>query len=207
MPEAGGGAPYLRARLFAAFGQRARPGPERLVRSKTAVGADQLAAVLTQRSVDELGVDDITSVVETNLWLLTGEAFRYYLPAFLDLAVENYGRLSVFASELVGALTQPSGQDVADSAQRLAQLPPEVLREPATAEFLANQQREWFASGVPEAMFHERFDELSPGEAAAVAAWLEAFRDRHGEDFPFGELDAALDRHWAGWRGAGGMPA
>jgi hypothetical protein len=65
---------------------------------------------------------------------------------------------------------------------------------------LRAQQLEWFDSGTPTAIFHERFDGLSDAEGAAVLAFLAAFRDAHGADFPFGEVDAAIDRHWSRYR-------
>jgi hypothetical protein len=56
------------------------------------------------------------------------------------------------------------------------------------------------AQGTPTAIVHERFDDLSAAEGSAVLAFLEAFRDEHGADFPFGELDVAINRHWSAFR-------
>ena len=130
-------------------------------------------------------------------------AFLHYLPALMDIALNKYGNVSVFASELIGALTKPDRGDVLASLDRLDQLPPELgLSDPAIADPLRRQQLEWFDSGTPTAIFEERFDNLTDPEGAAILAFLEAFRDQHGANFPFDELDTAIDRHWAGFRGS-----
>src|SRR6185436_893876 len=105
------------------------------------------------------------------------------------------------ASELISALTEPSRDDVVTSLDRLAELPPGMtLSNPAVAEQLRKQQLEWFDSGAPTALFEERFSDLTDDEGAAILAFLEAFRDQQGASFPFGELDAAIERHWARYR-------
>lgn len=116
----------------------------------------------------------------------------------MDLSLTSYQAVSVFASELIGALTLPSRRDVEESLDRLEQLPRGAgLRDPRIADQLRAQQLEWFDSGTPTRIFHERFDDVSAAEGAAVLAFLEAFRDQHGANFPFDELDTAIDRYWS----------
>jgi hypothetical protein len=106
--------------------------------------------------------------------------------------------MSVFASELVGALTEPSREDVVQSFDRDLQIPAGIdLRR---SEVLRTQQLEWFDSGTPVAIFRERVDGLTPAEGAAVLAFFVALQDAHGADFPFDELRLAIDRHWARYR-------
>ena len=130
------------------------------------------------------------------------EAFLHYLPALMSFALYDYKAVSVFASELLGALTRPSRDDVVASLDRLGQLPPELgLSDPAIAEPLRRQQLEWFDSGTPTAIFDERFGDLTPAEGGAILAFLEAFGEQHGENFPFDEVDTAIERHWIQFRG------
>jgi hypothetical protein len=191
----------LESRLFDAFTSRPHPAATDILRAESASVDDEVRRVLTERTVKDLSVEDVNNAVEGNLWALTPAAFLYYLPAFMRFCLLSYRSVSVFASELIGALTEPARSDVVESLERLGQLPPGLaLSDPVTAGMLRAQQLEWFDSGTPTAIFHERFDGLSAAEGAAVLAFLEAFRGAHGADFPFGELDAAIDRHWARYR-------
>jgi hypothetical protein len=159
---------------------------------------------LADRAVEDVSVHEVNTVFEGNLWALTPEAFRYFLPALMHACVASYGSVSVFAAELVGALTKPTREDVLSTLDRLGQLPPGIsLGDPATAGILRQQQLEWFDSGAPTAVFHDRVDGLTAAEGLAVLSFLESLRDRYGTHFPFGELDAAIDRHWAGFRRPG----
>jgi hypothetical protein len=191
----------FRSQLFDAFAGRPRPPLSRIVRPGTAVNADRLRQALAERTVGDISVHDLNAVFEGHLWMLTPEAFLYYLPALMDISLASYQSVSVFASELIGALTQPSRTDVEASLDLLQQLPPTAgLRDPRTADLLREQQLEWFDSGTPTRVFHERFDGVTATEGAAVLSFLEAFRDRHGANFPFGELDAAIGRYWNSFR-------
>jgi hypothetical protein len=191
----------LRSRLFDAFASRPHPGAD-LVRPQTEAGADKMQDALADKPASELTPRDVNAIFEGNLWMFNRDAFLHYLPAFMDIALNHYGEASVFASELLGALTRPERSDVVASLDRLQQLPPELgLSDPAVSDRLRQQQLEWFDSGTPVAIFDERFEELSDEEGAAVLAFLEAFRERHGENFPFDELDTAIDRQWARYRG------
>jgi hypothetical protein len=63
-------------------------------------------------------------------------------------------------------------------------------------ELLREQQLEYFDSGEQLAQFHERFDSLTVEEGKAVLAFLVTLKEYYNKDFPFGELDKAIDRHW-----------
>lgn len=191
----------LRARLFDAFASRPRPTAERIVRPQAGAEGARVRDPLARRAVSEISVRDVTAVFEGNLWMLTRDAFLYYLPALMHLSLTSYETVSVFASELVGALTEPSRDDIVASLDRFEQLAADAAtRNPAAVDLLRGQQLEWFDSGTPTALFRERFDDLRPAEGGAVLAFLEAFRAEHAASFPFGELDAAIDRYWARFR-------
>ncbi|WP_218147847.1 hypothetical protein [Nitrosomonas sp. Nm166] len=156
--------------------------------------------LLATKTSTELTDYELRTIVESNLWMLTPEAFLYFLPAFLRASLESYASLSVFASELIGELTKPSRTDVIEALDRAAQIPTGLGLPDDMIELLRKQQLEWFDSGAPAAIFHERFDNLTHAEGAAILAFFVAFKQAHGADFPLGELDTAIDRYWSRYR-------
>lgn len=190
----------LKALFFDAFAARPRPQGARILRPPVNREGDRLRGLLAGKTSLELTPYDIRTEVESRLWMLAPEAFLYFLPAFLHATLAAYPSLSVFASELVGALTEPAREDVVEALDRFAQGPPDVGLPRDTTDLLRRQQLEWFDSGTPQAIFHERFDKLSPTEGAAVLTFLAALKEAHGEDYPFDELDVAIHRYWAAYR-------
>ena len=182
---------------FAAFASRRRPPEDQLVQPSAAIEGAALRALLAKTEPAALTPEAIRSHVQDNLWMVTPEAFRYFLPAFLRAALEHYKPLSIFVSELVGALTEPSRDDVVQALDTAAQIPAGMGLPPATMGLLREQQLEWFDSGTPLALFRKRFDGLSPDEGAAILAFLTALNAAHGRDFPFDELQLAIDRYWS----------
>ena len=182
--------------LFRAFTSRSQPADTNIVRQDCANDGRRLREALAGTTAAELSVEQVNTLFEGNLSMLTREAFLYYLPALMHLSLTHYRSVSVFASELVGALTKPSRDDIVASLDTLEQRPSHA----ATAQLLRDEQLAWFDSGTPTAIFAERFDGLAVTEGRSVLAFLEAFRTAHGADFPFDELDAAIDRYWARFR-------
>ncbi len=184
-----------------AFAARPRPAPSNLV----SPGVSQfesypLRQTLAQQTSTSLAPRDLVTL-QGNLWMCSPEAFQYFLPAFLAEALDNYDRLSGFAAELIGELTQPDRQDVVEALDHLeAGLRANPVPREWNLDALRSRQLEWFDSGAPTQTFHERFDELTREEGAAILAFLEAFQRAHGEDFPFNELERAIARHWIAYR-------
>lgn len=186
--------------FFDAFASRPRPLATQILRPAVNRDGDRLREFLAKKTSPELTVHEIRAEVEGNLWMLTPEAFRYFLPAFLHTALASYASVSVFASELVAALTEPSRADIVESLDRLNQIPPGLGLPKDMTELFRKQQLEWFDSGIPEAIFHERVDSLTAAEGAAILAFFGAFKETHGLNFPFRELEIAVDRYWARYR-------
>jgi len=161
---------------------------------------DRLRELLARNTPMELSVYDLRTEVEGNLWMLAPEAFRYFLPAFLHASLESYPSVSVFVSELVGALTKPSRTDVVETLDRATRLPSGLGLPDDMTELLRKQQLEWFDSGTPLAIFHERVDSLTPAEGGAILDFFVTLQETHGADFPFGELEIAVDRYWVRYR-------
>jgi hypothetical protein len=186
------------AQWLAAFAHRPRPAYQRLVEPTVGREGDNLQAWLDAAEPGKLTPEELLAQVEGNLWMLTPEAFRYFLPGFLIAGVVHYDRLGAFVAELVTALTVPAREDVVTSLDRLERFPVEVVgMAPAPLGPLRQQQLDWFDSGHPTAQFRARIETLTAAESAAISQFLIALRDRHTDDFPFNELDVALDRHWA----------
>jgi hypothetical protein len=189
----------LKLRFFDAFASRPRPLASQILRPAVSHDGDRVRELLATKTSTELSVYEIRIEVEGNLWMLAPEAFRYFLPAFLHASLESYSSVSVFVSELVSALIEPSRTDVVEALDRAARIPP-GLGLPADMTELRKQQLEWFDSGTPTAIFHERVDSLTPTEGGAILAFFVALQEAHGADFPFGELEIAVDRYWARYR-------
>jgi len=191
----------LRKLLFDAFASRPQPLPTQILR----LGVNhhegvRLCELLATKNSKGLTDYELRAVVESNLWMLTPEAFLYFLPAFLHAALESYASVSVFASELIGALTEPSRTDVVEALDQVAQSQSEIRLPDDMTELLRKQQLEWFDSGTPTTIFHERFDNLTHAEGAAILAFFSAFQESHGADFPFNEVETAVDRYWGRYR-------
>jgi hypothetical protein len=187
-------------RFFDAFASRPRPMANQILRPAVGHDGDRLRELLATKTSTELSAYEIRTEVEGNLWMLAPDAFRYFLPAFLYASLESYASVSVFVSELVGALTEPSRTDVLKALDQVARIPPGLGLPDEMTELLRKQQLEWFDSGTPLAMFHERVDSLIPMEGAAVLTFFVALQEARGADFPFGELETAVDRYWSRYR-------
>ena len=183
-----------------AFTSRSKPALSAVFTPDMVEADSLLRARYSDLSPSTLSVDDVTSVFEGNLWSLAGPVFLYFLPAFMRLCLVDYPALTVFAGELIGALTEPSRQDVSAAFELLDSLPPKSLRNPGLTNELRSRQLEWFDSGAPNALFVARFDDVLPAEGAAIVIFLERFRRAHSDDFPFDEIDLAMTRHWYRYR-------
>ena len=191
----------LKTLFFDAFGSRPRPLAGQIIRPVVSHHeGDKLRDFLAAKTSAELTDYELRTVVEGNLWMLTPEALLYFLPAFLHASLQSYAAVSVFASELIGALMEPSRADVVEALDKLAERPSELGLPQDMTELLRKQQLEWFDSGTPTAIFHERFDNLTHAEGAAVLAFFVAFQKAHGANFPFDELKIAVDRYWSRYR-------
>jgi hypothetical protein len=189
----------MASRFAESFAARKRPGASDLLREAVESDGNRLRALLASHEPAELSVEPIRTIVETNLWMLGPEAFRYFLPAFMEAALAHYSSLSVFVSELVGALTEPSRDDVVQALDLAAKIPGGL----GGSELLRDQQLAWFDAGTPAAIFRDRVEGLTDAEGAAVLAFFRMLSDAHGADFPFDELQTAIDRRW-GRYGVGG---
>lgn len=180
--------------IFFAFASRRRPPHNRLLRPEVGADGGRLRTLLATVTPDALSRDQVQAEVNGNLWMLGPDAFRYFLPAFLMLAVQHYDRLGYFVAELIGALTEPTRDDIIQALDRAAQIPASIGLSPDTQRQLRQQQLEWFDSGTPLAIYRERMADLSDAERDAITGVLATLRDTHPGDFPFNEPQTAIDR-------------
>lgn len=180
--------------FFPAFASCPRPPDSGLVVQSSGADGNALRSLLAATAPADLLPSEVRVEVTGNLWMLAPEAFRYFLPAFLQLSVDHYDSLGIFVSELVGALTEPSRDDMVQSLDRAAQIPAPTGLAPEIMQQLRQQQLEWFDSGAPLAKYRERIGALSASERMAVLDFLATIRESHGADFPFDELQIAIDR-------------
>jgi hypothetical protein len=185
--------------FFDAFASCPKPLATQILRSAVSYDGDYLRELLIMKTSAELSVHEIRTEIEGNLWMLAPEAFRYFLPAFLQTSLESYASVSVFASELLDALTEPSRTNVEEAIDQATRNMSGLNLPNKMTEQLREQQLEWFDSGTPLNIFHERVNSLTPTEGNAILAFLTAFQESHGVDFPFGELNIAID-YWSRYR-------
>jgi hypothetical protein len=187
--------------FFNAFASRPRPSANKIVRSVVSkYESDKLQKLLSEKTSMELTAYDLVNIVESNLWMLTPEAFIYFLPSFMQISLESYASVSVFASEFIGTLTKPFRTDAGDALNQVDQFSAKFGLANDMTELLLKQQFELFDSGIPTAIFCERFDNITKDEGAAILDFLFSFQKRHGVNFPFDELKIAIDRHWIRYR-------
>jgi len=186
--------------FFEAFALCPKPLSTQVFRSTINYEENNLHKLLVNVTSRELATSDIRTEIGGHLSMLAPETFRYFLPSFMYASLEEYQKVSVFASEFIEALTKPSRDDIAQSFERMAQIPNNLSFSNETTELIQQQQTEWFDSGIPGTIFHERVNALIDSESLAVLTFLNAFKEAYGEDFPFGELETAIERYWVKYR-------
>jgi hypothetical protein len=183
--------------FFAAFASQPHPAAANILDPAASEEGEELRTALAGTTSEELSLSTIRNEVAGRLGMLSPEAFRYFLPAFMSAGISEYPSLDTFVAELVTALTEPRIDDVHRALDRVARIPPEMGLPLGVFELLKQQQIEWYEGGGPQASFAARTEGLSASEGAAILEFLVAIRDDHGEDFPLGDPQVAIDRYWA----------
>ncbi|MFP4415048.1 hypothetical protein [Coleofasciculus sp.] len=186
----------LRVYFFNAFAARQKPLNTQILVPEPRVQYEcsKLGQFLATMTPIELTAYQLRYEIGDDLLMLTPEAFLYFLPAFLYLSLKSYESVDFFVDVLISTLTKPSRPDIVEKYDYLAKCSPGLPDD--MLELLREQQLESFDSGESLATFHERFDSLTSEEGKAVLAFLVTLKEYYNKDFPFGELDKAIDRHW-----------
>jgi hypothetical protein len=189
----------LKTSIAAAFATRPRPSVDRILRPEAEREGGQTRAFLATASRESLSPADIGAKIEGKLWMFGPESFRFFLPALLIAVLDSPELLGAFATELVEALTRPTRGDIEEMLDRLDKAPEQARLVPQVTASLQHQLLSWFDSGIPEAVFRDRFDEITPPEGAAILAFLTALR-ASGRPPPLERaLDRAESRFWTGF--------
>lgn len=182
--------------FYAAFASRDPPPESGMIENAPAdPDRGRTAALLAERTPEMLSRDELRDVVGDQLGVLTPAALLHFLPRFMVAALDEYASLTVFASRLIDQLVPVTRADVEATYDLLAQmrrrtgagLPDDTL---ATLRAQAREALDEANAGEP-ARLARRFASVTPGEAGAILAFLRAFAERHGADFPGNELARA----------------
>ncbi len=186
----------LKAYFFNAFASRPRPLATQILAPEPLVQYEykKLGQFLATITPIELTAQEMRYEIGGDIVALTPEALLYFLPAFLYYSLKSFYSVRIFVDALIDILTKLSRNDIVESYNYLAQcspgLPDDIL------ELNRKQALESFDSGESLAAFHERFESLTPEEGKAVLTFLLALKESYEEEYPFGELDKAISRHW-----------
>lgn len=128
---------------------------------------------------------------------LSVDGYRFYLPAFMVIAVADFSRADTIPDEVVRSLTPPRPADV-DEMRELAKAHPELQPfDPGEWTGILETMEEAYRSGGPaEATFIARASSFEPAQVRAVRDFLVHMRDAHGDEFPSREPELALTRYW-----------
>jgi len=102
----------LAAKVANAFSNAEYPGDGRIVVSDT-YGTEDLSAALSGKQWAHLSVTELRHTVE-EIGLLTPEAYRYFLPAYLIASLIHYDESDIVPDMVILLLTVPaeSGKDI-----------------------------------------------------------------------------------------------
>ena len=130
--------------------------------------------------------NDLLLYEQVALSLLSPSGFKYYLPAFLRLAVREYATADALPDSLVFHLTPPP-----PTAAAMASVPqPPALPPPQPAPD-AVDDADW-----QTAFFTARASQFNHAQGRAICHFLAHLRDEHGQDYGDGAPGTAIARYW-----------
>lgn len=130
------------------------------------------------------------------LAFLSAPGYAFYLPAFMRLAVDEFGDADVIPGELIFTLTRPEELDLAaleTAANQHSELQPFDSAEWAG---VLGALRGGYANDLYERFFTDRVGQLDERQKRSVKGFLEFMRDEHAADFPDSAPQRALERYW-----------
>jgi hypothetical protein len=165
------------------------PPPMRIVENPSDPEAATVASALRGKDWKTIP-DDVLMANRSASAFLTPAAYRYFLPAFMKLAINRYAEADTLVHDLIASMTLPRPEDIAVVERALAALgtATETGFEPLLQAY---------RSGAAEQRFRARVATLNNVQRATVRHFLEHMRDAHGQDFAVLGPKEALERHWA----------
>lgn len=185
-------------RINAEFGNTAYPGDEHIVydNSGTHLECEEIKSALKGRHWHNVPFETLDQL-RSALPFLSPEGYRFYLPAFMIIAIIDLRRRAdVIPDEVIHTLTLPEASDI-DRIRELAKL------HPAMQPFASDEWEEilkkitaTYGTGAPERTFFERVSGFSAAQCKVIHEFLEYMRDVHGAEFPNREPEIAIERYW-----------
>jgi hypothetical protein len=158
-------------RIHDSFGPLPYPGDDRLVTGNY-YEDERILRLLKGfhwQEVSWLNLDQLRDA----LLYLTPEGFRFYLPAFMIICIQDFYRADVTVHYVMNGLTLTRAAD--------------ARWNPSRAE---EYERYW------RNCFFERVSGFNAPQAKVIREFLEHMRDVYGEEFHRQEPQTALERYW-----------
>jgi hypothetical protein len=183
-----------------AFRDVPRPDDERLVRDAHDAESAEAAEVFAHWHWRDLSASDLHPRYVDALFCMTAPAFRFFLPGFMVVSIEEYDEADTIPDAVLIALTPP---DILreESRERLNTAPESSLDLNGLGEFLREAEARSLTPSYPRQFEDqkERFEEKVRGlrryEMVAVAEFLSYMIETHGGDFSSGKIERLLD-YW-----------
>jgi len=138
--------------------------------------------------------DELMQYEQGGYIFLSKKGLKYYLPAYLRLAVRDYIGADSIPDGLVFSLTLPTEVDAVLSAAA-------ATRYQLTTDISATSQNEYYQDLLRDTnnrvhRFIDRYGQFNQAQSQAILHFLEYMRDEHGEDFFNNEPAVAIERYW-----------
>jgi hypothetical protein len=186
-------------RIDESFGGSPYPGDEHIVRDNS--GSDpestRIKDELRGRHWRDVSFEALERL-RFALPFLSAEGYRFYLPAFMTMSIVDFPRAGVISDEVVRSLTPPLPSDV-DRMRDLANAHPEMqpFDENEWEELLETMRETYRGGGPAESMFFERVSGFDTSQSKTIREFLQYMQGVHGDEFPGGEPERALERYWS----------
>lgn len=174
--------------LDAAFGDLPIPGEDRIVYDNSGyhLECNQVRAKFRNRHWRDLTVEDLQGEADS-LAFFTLEAFRFFLPAFIRVAVLDPVRADLIPDSILGSLVRP---DLSGSWEERKEPLLETIRRLGMPEKLL---LDLAPKADPEldAFCRAHVEALSDHQRQAVMSFVVFLKKHRSQDFIFGELELA----------------
>jgi len=183
-----------------AFRDVPRPDDGRLVRNAHDAESAEAAEAFTRWHWRDLSASDLHPCYVGALFCMTASAFRFFLPGFMVVSIEEYDEADTIPGAVLIALTPPDIRRE-ESREHLSSVPEWFLGVIGLGGSLREAEAEGLTPSYPGQFEdeRERFEEKVGGlrryEMGAVAEFLSYMIETHGGEFASGKIERLLD-YW-----------
>ena len=158
-------------------------------------GSNDLDCVEVRQAFQGKNWSEVPSEVllheNTSLYLMTAEAFRFYLPAYLLFVIQDFDRADILPETTVHCLTLPLEVDDLVRVEFFHARPHLISAE--LKKFLVE---ELGRSNQKIHQFMDRMSNLSREQGKAIKYYLEYLSKHHEDYFLSREPEIAIERYW-----------